>query len=80
MNRCVFLLWGHLKDCMSRTDPDTVQDLEGEIETVTEEVTSDMLRDTGDSFVVRLQQGPPRSKVLILNMCSYEDNMNTNCP
>jgi hypothetical protein len=39
-----------------RTNPHTAQDLQGEIEAVAEEITGDMLRDTGDSFLVRLQR------------------------
>jgi len=39
-----------------RTHPQTIPNLQAEIESATEEVAGDMLHDTVDNFVVRLQR------------------------
>jgi hypothetical protein len=56
MNPCDYFLWNNLKDRVCYTNPETVQDLQAEIEVVAKDITGDMLGDTVDSFVVRLQR------------------------
>jgi hypothetical protein len=51
---CDYFLWGYLKDCMYRTNPHTVQELQAENAAVAEEITGDILRDTADNFMVHL--------------------------
>jgi hypothetical protein len=55
MNLCKCSIWGYLKDCMYCTNPHTVQELLVKLEAVAEEITSDMLHDKVDDFVVCLQ-------------------------
>jgi len=50
MNPCDYFLWGYLKDRVYRINPHTVQELQAEIEAVTEEITAD----NSVNFVVRL--------------------------
>jgi len=47
-------LWFSLKDCVNHTNLHTVQEVQAETETVSEQVTGELLCDTGDKFVVRL--------------------------
>jgi hypothetical protein len=52
----LLFLRGYLKDCVHRTNPQTVLELRAEIENVAEKVICDTLRDTVDSFMARLQR------------------------
>jgi hypothetical protein len=47
---------GYLNDCEYCTNLHTVQELQAEIEAVTEDIIGDMLHDTLGNFVVSLQQ------------------------
>jgi hypothetical protein len=50
------------------TDPHPVQELRAEIETLTEEITGDMFRDTVETLWF-VSSASMRSVDLILNMC-----------
>jgi hypothetical protein len=52
MNPHDYFLWGYLRDRVYRTNQHTGQELQAEIE----EITGDILPDTGDKLVVSLQR------------------------
>jgi hypothetical protein len=55
MNPCDYFLWDYLKDHVYHTNLHILQELQVEIEGVTEEITGHMLCETADNFVVHLQ-------------------------
>jgi hypothetical protein len=59
-------LWGYLKDLMYSNNLQTVQELQAETEAIAEEITHNMLHDTGDNLCFFYKS--TRSKNVILNM------------
>jgi len=68
LNPSDYFFWGYNKGRVHRTNPHTVQELQAEIEAVTEEITGDKLRDTVDNLWFVYSEST-RSKDLLLNMC-----------
>jgi hypothetical protein len=74
MNPCVYFLWGYLKDCVYHNNPPTVQELQAEIDAVSEEITDDccMAQLINLWFIYSKSM---KLKGLILNMCVYEEHI-----
>jgi len=51
-----YFLWGYLKDHVYHISSHTVQEVQAEIKAVDEEITSGMLHDRVNNFVVDLQE------------------------